>query len=58
MPIKDAAEASRCINAIADYLRRTDDSPRAADDLQQAVRILIADAIQRAAGTPREEGDD
>ena len=40
--IPDAATARRCIDALADYLRRKDDSPLAAADLQYSVKVLIA----------------
>lgn len=50
----DKAEARRCINAIADYLRRVDDSPRAADDLHRAVRILVVDTEKQTRLSLRE----
>ena len=34
------AEAWRCINAVAFYLERRDDSPRAAADLRQAANVI------------------
>jgi len=40
--IPDANTARRCIKAIAEYLRRHE-SPQAAADLEQAVKVLIAE---------------
>lgn len=38
----DLATARRCVAACAKYLRRVDDSPRAARDLEEAVRVIEA----------------
>lgn len=42
--IPDVATARRCIDAIAEYLRTKDDSPRAAADLIESVRLLVTEA--------------
>ena len=39
-------EARRCIQSIANYLRRQE-SPRAAADLIKAMKALIAEATKR-----------
>lgn len=36
----ELAEARRCVAACAKYLRERDDSPRAAADLEQAVKVI------------------
>ena len=41
-------EARRCIAACADYLRRVDGSPRAANDLHQAARAFFAEGVRQA----------
>lgn len=38
--IKDRIEAINCVSTCAAYLRRVDDSPRAAADLRDAVNML------------------
>lgn len=40
-----AREAMRCIEACADYLRRRDDSPRAAADLRIAAKVIFAAGV-------------
>lgn len=41
-------EARRCIAACADYLRRRDDSPKAANDLYHAGRALFEAGVKAA----------
>ena len=38
--IQTVADAERCIKAICSYLRRIDESTLAAEDLEDAVKIL------------------
>jgi hypothetical protein len=40
--IPDVATARRCIDALCDYLATKDDSPRAAADLRESIRLLSA----------------
>jgi hypothetical protein len=42
------AEAVRCLRAVASYMERVDDSPRAAKDIREAVRILTSSADTKA----------
>lgn len=46
--IPDVATARRCIDALADYLATKDESPRAASDLREAVRLLSDDSRAKA----------
>lgn len=43
----DLATARRCVSACAGYFRLKDDSPRAAHDLEEAVRVIEAQAEAR-----------
>ena len=38
--IKTRREAMRCLRAIADYMRRRDESPMAAEDIEDAIEVL------------------
>ncbi len=46
--IIDEGTAFRCVKACADYLRRRDDSPLAALDLEASVQVLIETAVKKA----------
>ena len=47
--IPDIRTARRCVEACAKYLRTTDDSPLAARDLIEAVRVIEESAEARLA---------
>lgn len=42
--IPDVATAKRCVEVCAKYLAERDDSPKAAADLQESVRVISATA--------------
>lgn len=47
MALKNLSEAYRCIEVCARYFVERDESPRAADDLRQAVHMVAEDAFKR-----------
>jgi len=47
----DLATARRCVEACAEYLRQRDDSPRAARDLRQAVKVIETEAAKHDMST-------
>lgn len=56
--IPDVATARRCIDALAEYLATKDDSPRAAADLRESVRLLSAQPQWQPIETAPKDGSE